>query len=214
MSTTSKVSKPIHYEFGGPVGVIGVILGLPIVIYSLYFLCNKDICLTYDNLFDFDWLKFKQQVNFTISGLFSTEGTFIYLGWLLFNVLLEKILPGEVVEGVILDTNEDKNITNKSNQVSKKLKYTMSGHLQFWICILAMGHAYPRISTITSLPATCLLSKTCSRFESIFLPWTNWLRNAYELQGFYPLSLDLLYDHYVPMISISIVFTTLFSLYL
>ena len=37
-----------------------------------------------------------------------------------FHVFLERILPGETVDGVQLDDG-------------KKLKYTLSGHLQFWL---------------------------------------------------------------------------------
>ena len=29
-----------HYEFGGPIGAVGVMLGLPIVIYGLFFACG------------------------------------------------------------------------------------------------------------------------------------------------------------------------------
>ena len=37
-------NKNIHYEFGGPIGTFFIIIGLPVVIYFLFFICNKDIC--------------------------------------------------------------------------------------------------------------------------------------------------------------------------
>ena len=81
------------------------------------------------------------------------------------------------------------------------------GHLQFWICILFMGHAYPRIiATITS---------SSSQSSSSSSSWIQqWFKSSYEIQGFYPLRLDMIYDHYLQLISISIVFTTIFSIYL
>ena len=36
----SDTKKEIHYEFGGPVGALGVMVGLPLVIYLLYFACG------------------------------------------------------------------------------------------------------------------------------------------------------------------------------
>jgi hypothetical protein len=118
------------------------------------------------------------------------------------------------------------------------------GHLQFWICILFMGHAYPRIiATITSnlssvsnqeshsdtnlhSTASILSSSSSSSSSSTSssssissssssLSWIQqWFESSYEIQGFYPLRLDMIYDHYLQLISISIVFTMIFSIYL
>eukprot|EP01035_Chromulina_nebulosa_P019567 gene19567-25467_t len=54
----------------------------------------------------------------------------MYFAWTISQVLLERILPGEEAEGVELINGS-------------KLKYTLSGHLQFWISIVAMGHLIP-----------------------------------------------------------------------
>jgi len=48
---------------------------------------------------------------------------------MLFNFVLEKILPGEVVEGVELDDSHSR------NKKKIKLKYTMSG-IDIYICVL------------------------------------------------------------------------------
>ena len=37
-------SKP-HYEFGGPIGAMGIIFGLPAVCYGLVLFCNADGCI-------------------------------------------------------------------------------------------------------------------------------------------------------------------------
>ena len=113
--------QKIHYEFGGPVGAFGVILGTPFVMFMLYFLCNDQMCM--QNPLTFDWATFASSIK--LETFFSKEATMIYLGWLAFSVLLERILPGEMVEGTILP-----------NTTNKRLKYTMSGHLQFWISVL------------------------------------------------------------------------------
>jgi hypothetical protein len=39
-------AKPhVHYEFGGPVGAAGIILGLPAVCYGLVVCCNATGCI-------------------------------------------------------------------------------------------------------------------------------------------------------------------------
>lgn len=54
-STPDKTNKTHHieYEFGGPIGAFGVIVGLPLVMFTLYFLSNKNILL--ENPWTFDW---------------------------------------------------------------------------------------------------------------------------------------------------------------
>ena len=34
-----------HFEFGGTPGALGIIFGLPLVIYALYYLCHGSECL-------------------------------------------------------------------------------------------------------------------------------------------------------------------------
>ena len=84
---------------------------------------------------------------------------------------------GEEAEGVVLSNG-------------KKLKYILSGHLQFWLTIILMGHAIPRITEIA--PNS----------------------QIYAIQGFSPLKLSVLYDHYVQLISVSTVGAFVLSFYL
>ena len=171
--------EEIHYEFGGPIGALGVIVGLPVVIYMLYFLCNDQVCMR--NPLSFDWTAFFAQID--LNNFFSREATIMYLGWMAFSVVLERVLPGEYVEGTILP-----------NTTNKRLGYTMSGHLQFWVSLIAAVYAIPLVITTTDADS--------------------WLQNVYQIQGFAPVRLELIYDHYVQLITISVVFTTIMSFYL
>lgn len=171
---SSSSIAPVHYEFGGPIGAFGVVVGLPFVIYMLYFLCNDEFCVDTST----DWTKLQLP---SIESLWSQEAAFMYISWMAANLVLERVLPGETVEGAPLPTTPP-----------TKLKYTMSGHLQFWVLILAMGHAVPMV--IQTPSATGELT--------------------YSLRGFMPLKLDLIYDHYLPLITVSIAFSFALSVYL
>lgn len=183
---TTKQEDKIHYEFGGPVGAFFVVISLPVVISGLYLICNENTCL--NNPFDFDWALWYQSLP-SLDKYFSWEATFMYLGWMAFHVLLERILPGENVEGVVLP---DKT----------RLSYTMSGHLQFWITFLLMGHAYPLITSLS----------VCTSSWTEALPKE--FNTVYSLHGFAALPISMIYDAYLPLITISVIFCFLFSLYL
>lgn len=183
------MGEKFHYEFGGPIGTFFVIIGLPFVIYLLFFLCNDKVCLRDPSQFDFkEWYE-KYIPSF--DALFSYEATIIYLGWMLFHVLLERILPGEAVEGTVLPNKQ-------------RLQYTMSGHLQFWVCLIVMGHGFPIISE--------RVEGVTAGWCSAYLP-DDWSK-VFQLHGFSSLPLYLAYDYYLQLITISIIFTFLFSVYL
>ena len=53
----SKGHSSVQYEFGGPIGALGIIVCLPMVTYALFFLCNKDVCVENILLFDYaSWI--------------------------------------------------------------------------------------------------------------------------------------------------------------
>jgi len=120
--TEDQEESTVHYEFGGPLGAIGIIFGLPFVIMVLYFLSSEHFGhLTFENLstctFDFNAL----YKNVMSSEMFITQKSVtIFLSWMGLQVILERILPGDKVEGV----------------APHKLIYTISGHLQLWITLL------------------------------------------------------------------------------
>lgn len=166
--------EKMHFEFGGPVGAFFIVIGLPFVLYFLYFACSKDICL--QNPFIFDYYKMIQSIE--ISNLISYEALRDCIMWIGFHILMERILPCEVVEGVELPNKE-----------KTRLKYNISGHLQFWMTMLAMFHIIPVFK------------------ES---PWTSW-----DIVGFAPLlPVYRIYDNYVGLVTVSIIVSALLSIYL
>mmetsp|Transcript_24640 Transcript_24640/g.24872 ORF Transcript_24640/g.24872 Transcript_24640/m.24872 type:complete len:481 (-) Transcript_24640:46-1488(-) len=173
-SVAESSSKPIHFEFGGPIGVFFVIFGLPLVIYMLYFGCNSEYCIT--NPLDLKLSKITHIIQTT--PLLTYDAFMPYVSWMGFHILLERILPCEVVEGVELPDNS-----------KTRLKYNISGHLQFWITMIAMFHCVPVFKE------SPLVSWSISRFVPL-------------------LPLNIIYDNYVSLISISIIGSYLLSIYL
>jgi len=120
----------------------------------LYFLCNDKQCVGWNPL---DWTEDLPKVwgNVINGGYYSHEvkkhvslpyalshylvqALIYYLGWMAFHVFLERVLPGETAEGVPLDDG-------------KRLKYTLSGHLQFWLTFGVIFIALPTISPYSGI---------------------------------------------------------------
>merc|ERR1712146_312597 len=108
-NSSTKEDRP-HYEFGGPLGTLGCIIMLPLVIYFLYFYCTKQKCYTCQDLIselfeikNFDYKSvFDQVTSIPIeSAKLVTAFTYCVL-WFLFLVILERTLPGDIALGVPL----------------------------------------------------------------------------------------------------------------
>ena len=118
-----------HYEFGGRIGAVGIIFGLPFVTYALQYLCGKDYCLDPSNVGDaLSHLFPPASAAGGIADLFSLQAFAIVFGWFLFQVVLERVLPGPVYDGVELSDGT-------------KLKYNCNGHRALWVSVLAVGAA-------------------------------------------------------------------------
>eukprot|EP01036_Dinobryon_divergens_P028095 gene28095-36986_t len=129
--------------------------------------------------------------------VFVSEALIAFILWMVLNVLLEIFLPGEIVDGTALPVIESK---DGNVGTTKKLKYKMSGHLQFWICLLLMVHSWPVFTT----------SYTGSALNISELG-----NSVIHLKGFGPLyPLGRLYDLYLPLITASILFSFVLSIYL
>ncbi|CAM9605547.1 unnamed protein product [Ectocarpus sp. 6 AP-2014] len=128
MNAASSVpsSKEPHYEFGGPIGAGLITVSLPIVVLGLCFICGKEYCL---QGLRFDTLGGAlEQLPDSLGDLFSPVAFTIVSQWLLFQILLDRVLPGKTVEGVVL-------------QDGSRLPYKMSGHAAFWttLVVTALG---------------------------------------------------------------------------
>lgn len=170
-------ARAVHYEFGGPLGTAAIIFGLPLVIFLLYFTANRNLLLK-DPL-TFSYSRMLESIPTTAAEWFTSDAIKLYTGWMLLQLLLERVLPGEIVEGVPIEAAN-----------GKRLKYTLSGHLQFWISILLMGHSIPLWQEDPSSKGV----------------WT--------LQGLGRVPLELLYDNYLSLAAVSIAGATILSIYL
>jgi len=85
-----------HYEFGGPPGALGTMLALPVVILALYYLCRGSctsgagFCVSFSN-----YQHALDQVP-GLGELWDPTAMAVVVGWLLFQVTLERCLPCEV----------------------------------------------------------------------------------------------------------------------
>jgi len=93
-ATKTAQQHKIHYEFGGPIGALGIIVGLPAVCYGLVVFCNANGCIRLNAL----------EVPTLPEGmvLFSWEACAVFLGWIAFTTALHLILPGIRKEGIQL----------------------------------------------------------------------------------------------------------------
>ena len=110
------------FEFGGPVGALFIPALLIVTIYFLQAAANKDYKLTLSNFAQvFDEAK-KLDVRLPKWKPFAAV-----VAWFLFQVVLERVLPGDVAEGTLLRNGQ-------------RLKYNINGHLAFWVSLIFMGH--------------------------------------------------------------------------
>jgi len=123
-----------HFEFGGPLGAALLPVVLVSTIYFLFFGANGKCVVNVSSLLDGTGIKcVQQQVNsLSAYDLFvpSFDTMSWVVGWFMFQVLLERLLPGDICDGTVLRNGE-------------KLKYNVNGHLAFWVSLFVMLHAYP-----------------------------------------------------------------------
>lgn len=112
-----------HYEFGGPIGALFVTLSVPFFTYWLSLACTPSSgCPPWPlNAF----ASFHRDGFAAIiggkdwwNGLWSGEAALVYLGWYAFCLVCWAVLPGKMVEGVVLRNGE-------------RIKYPMNGSSSF-----------------------------------------------------------------------------------
>jgi len=112
---------PHTKEFGGTLGTIGIMVGLPVVIYALFFLCNRQYCLAWNNIpeaFSLPLPSWDQ--------LWDSTALLIVVAWVLALVVLERILPGPVAEGMPL-------------RDGSRLRYRLNGHATLWVVAIGLA---------------------------------------------------------------------------
>lgn len=142
------------YEFMGPCGTAVLILTMPLVVLGLYLACNEQHCMGISDVEAFISASksalsslTKEQLSNDVAAFggritqwfndASTQANLltslkIFGSWMLFQVVLERLLPGEVREGVVLKNGS-------------RLKYNLNGHLAFWASWLILGHVFPQL---------------------------------------------------------------------
>ena len=119
-----KKSK-FDFEFGGPLGVAGVMAGLPMVMIALFYVCGRDICV--HSTESASQLLERLSHDF-IEGqgplLWSWHAVAVVSGWVVVHFALYVYLPGPVAPGVVLNDG-------------KRLLYRLNGHLAFWLSLTA-----------------------------------------------------------------------------
>ena len=91
----AKDGKVQEFEFFGPHGPLGIILGLPVVCYALVYACNAQGCMHVVPEFSVPGFAPGQ-------AFFSTQALAAYLAWFGLLVVLHLLLPGQRAEGTVL----------------------------------------------------------------------------------------------------------------
>lgn len=280
------VASSFKYEFGGPWGALGIVVGLPVVVMGLYYFCPNFMssaspssssskhplsfrsstsplaCLRWTDMAHFltstlpallralpsTFSTFASQARRSphntasafmaiiqhIPGALKARGSALValvqnelwdplafaciVAWFCFQVVLERLLPGEVALGVPLLGAE-----------GLRLPYKLNGHLAFWISLLLLVHGCPRFAvpvedegilpTIVGDEGDEQFVYTASAAGDAVLQHAGQAANGAipvlgELTGFGPFPLEKLYDHFPQFAFAAVVFSFGLSLLL
>jgi delta24(24(1))-sterol reductase len=98
-----KIDNEVHYEFGGPLGVMGMMLGFPCLMYYFW------VCLEYHqghfiyppSLSQFKpWLLNEIWNKIELDAFPTVWAIKVYMGYVLFSFVLAYVMPGPIVEGL------------------------------------------------------------------------------------------------------------------
>jgi Delta14-sterol reductase len=189
-TNTRKKKKDFEYEFGGPVGAGLTMVSLPVIVLLLaHWSAVGEVCWPTTQVF---WPS-------TAGGGDVWTCCGICLAWFIYQVLLERCLPGPLVAGApIIIGGVPLNSTDGGT--SYRLLYRINGHLAFWITLLIVLAGWPTMTTTTMESSNNSAKNHHYLFRTIqFTAFPHW---------------SYLYDHFTDLALASIFLTTLFSIYL
>ncbi|SCZ95265.1 BZ3500_MvSof-1268-A1-R1_Chr11-2g03393 [Microbotryum saponariae] len=97
--------RSTSYEFGGPIGALGVTVAVPFFAYWLTLACTAQQCPPWpmSHFLDFHGQRFQRMTTLHFyRDLFSKEASIAYALWYLWTVVCWAVLPGDQVQGVEL----------------------------------------------------------------------------------------------------------------
>jgi Delta14-sterol reductase len=151
--------KTFSYEFGGPLGALGITCVLPVVVLILLYWGRVGaVDLTIFQAF-FDSSSQRFWTTLRSSPVFCPScndvETLVYrcgggvVAWFLFQVALERFLPAEIVPGVSIQAGAPTSSSPSgppppSKQAKEfRLPYRINGHLAFWVTLLFVQVGWP-----------------------------------------------------------------------
>lgn len=90
----------MEYQFGGPLGALGVTVGTPFIAYALYFVCNENGCPSQSFLSSPLQTLAEQWPG--LGGIYSHQVFGYYCAWYFGLAALQFVLPGKTQQGVVL----------------------------------------------------------------------------------------------------------------
>eukprot|EP00922_Rhytidocystis_sp_ex-Travisia-forbesii_P003620 GHVS01005285.1.p1 GENE.GHVS01005285.1~~GHVS01005285.1.p1 ORF type:complete len:458 (+),score=61.68 GHVS01005285.1:175-1548(+) len=177
-------------SFGGFFGCLVNIILLPLLCIFLYNSCSsKSSCVRYDALLllpttttsMFSTLSF----DIVFERFFNPTALLILCVWITVHALLYCLLPGEVVfgeipKGVIMERanlgTTTTTVSRYTTTTSKPLKYTINGHLHFWITVCVCLFGIPKFGNnwFTIVSFSSLLLPPLEIIQDLFLPLIVW----------------------------------------
>lgn len=141
---TSEGGK-FDYEFGGPFGTLATIIFLPIVTMLLTYWASIGH-VDFEKILD-TTSSCQSDIQSMLVTFANSEAlcpscknpwvlatcAFVVFVWFLFQVLLERFLPCDLVQGAPLPDGS-----------GNRLSYRINGHLAFWVTLLLLNIAWPR----------------------------------------------------------------------
>ncbi|GKY92202.1 hypothetical protein MPSEU_000191400 [Mayamaea pseudoterrestris] len=134
-------TNQFHYEFGGPVGALGTVLALPVIVMLLAHWTDVgfvDLRIFRETIHGSKpfWTSVMES-NILCPSCMSSPTLLLRCGaslvaWFCFQVMLERCLPSELVQG-----------TPVKGDANLRLVYRINGHLAFWVTLLAVHVGWP-----------------------------------------------------------------------